>query len=198
MVLLATLMLGTPLLLLPIAEADPLLPLVGGVVPNVLMLLLLPLLPLLPTGLTGVPTLPPIEPVLLPLLLLLLLLPPWLRNGMREETAPAATAATADTPDSFGGIWGLLGGIGGGTPRPPTGGIIVFLMVAVEPVVAPGGCIPVPTADAPPPPPITVAAAIPTALRTPALAICVDGRFEGPPENVGFEVKVMCRKQVRC
>lgn len=36
-------------------------------------------------------------------------------------------------PDSFGGIWGLLGGIGGGTPRPPTGGIIVFLTVAVDP-----------------------------------------------------------------
>lgn len=39
----------------------------------------------------------------------------------------------AVVPDSFGGIWGLLGGIGGGTPRPPTGGIIVFLTVAVDP-----------------------------------------------------------------
>lgn len=49
---------------------------------------------------------------------------------MRDE---AATAAAAVVPDNFGGIWGLLGGIGGGTPRPPTGGIIVFLTVAVDP-----------------------------------------------------------------
>lgn len=56
-----------------------------------------------------------------------------LRNGIRDEMAAAATAAAADVADNFGGICGLLGGIGGGTPRPPTGGIIVFLMVAVAP-----------------------------------------------------------------
>lgn len=62
--------------------------------------------------------------------------------------AAAATAAAADVPDSFGGICGLLGGIGGGTPRPPTDGIIVFLMVAVvPPTMRPDG-LPAGEADA--------------------------------------------------
>lgn len=118
----------------------------------------------------------PNDPVLLPLLLLLLLLLPLLplllRKGIRDDTAPAATAATADTPDNFGGIWGLLGGIGGGTPRPPTGGIIVFFMVAVEPdIPAERFVVAGDVAPAPAPPAITVAAAIPAALRTPVLAI---------------------------
>lgn len=62
--------------------------------------------------------------------------------------AAAATAAAADVPDSFGGICGLLGGIGGGTPRPPTEGIIVFLMVVVvPPTMRPDG-LPAGDADA--------------------------------------------------
>lgn len=102
---------------------------------------------------------------------------------MRDETAPAATAATADTPDSFGGICGLLGGIGGGTPRPPTGSIIVFLMVAVEPDIGlPAAAV---AAD---PPPIAVVAA----FRTPAAlaAICCRSRgwFHGWAEELGSNV----------
>lgn len=71
-----------------------------------------------------------------------------LRNGIRDDTAAAATAAAADVPDSFGGICGLFGGIGGGTPRPPTDGIIVFLIVAVgPPTIIPAG-LPAGDADA--------------------------------------------------